>query len=395
MAKSAFVISVLCLLAAGCGGAGPSSGVPTIPSATSGVPGQGPPGGRAHAGEFPISGCDSRRNGHGSARVGSCGNRVGYCGSRAGQLDGWSRAGWIGVERARLCHPHLLPGWRRRMERQAWSPMTTEPDTGIPSIIACTSATSCSAISDDQYTVWDGSSWHTSKNFYQDGGPQGGVSINSMSCPSPTFCAAADRTYGYVYVFDGKNWTTDKATVDQAVADATAGVNAGGTGNVVFDTVACSSETFCALVDGAGNARTFDGKAWSQSTSVASKTANGSPALDCPDQSSCVAEVGNAVSTWDGSAWKPASDVPTYAAASCAAADMCTLVGVNGAASDWASFNGQDAIAGSAIPASNSPGPCRAPICGLLLGHRAVRLVHVEVELNSRAGHPIGPMLYP
>jgi hypothetical protein len=79
----------------------------------------------------------------------------------------------------------------------------------------------------------------------------------SVSCSSPSFCAAIDNGSN-VFTFNGTSWSPAQ------VIDP---------GNQL-GTVSCPSASFCAAVDYGANVVTFDGSSWSAPVNVDSKAAN-------------------------------------------------------------------------------------------------------------------------
>jgi hypothetical protein len=101
--------------------------------------------------------------------------------------------------------------------------------------------------------------------------------------------------------------------------------------SVPLVSVSCPSGSFCAAVDSAGNAVTFNGTSWSVPLTIDAATTLSS--VSCPSASSCVAvdRSGNAV-TYNGSIWgAPASIDPTHSlsSVSCPSASFCLAVDIN------------------------------------------------------------------
>jgi hypothetical protein len=90
--------------------------------------------------------------------------------------------------------------------------------------------------------IYDGFAW-TSTNI------DGQTSLESVSCPSPTFCVAGD-SLGRALFFDGFTWSTP-----QQAAPAVAGSDIG--------VISCASATFCAAGDGNGEVFVYNGSGWS------------------------------------------------------------------------------------------------------------------------------------
>jgi hypothetical protein len=137
----------------------------------------------------------------------------------------------------------------------------------------------------------------------------------SVSCPSGSFCAAVDSA-GNAVTFNGSGWSAPTG-IDGAVA---------------LSSVSCPSMSFCVAVDSAGNALTFDGTAWSAPRSIDATITLSS--VSCPSASFCVAvdQSGNAL-TYNGSTWSaPASIDPGHSlsSVSCPSASFCVAVDKTG-----------------------------------------------------------------
>src|SRR5436309_1617103 len=95
--------------------------------------------------------------------------------------------------------------------------------------------------------------------------------------------------------------------------------------------VSCPSSTFCAAVDNAGDAVTFDGLAWgSQARIDGSPGPNGLVSVSCPTASFCVAvdSNGNAL-TYNGASWSTPvrAGGGTLSSVSCTSSTFCAAVG--------------------------------------------------------------------
>ncbi len=136
----------------------------------------------------------------------------------------------------------------------------------------------------------------------------------SVSCPSGSFCATVDSA-GSAVTFNGSAWGAPNR-IDGVLA---------------LSSVSCPSASFCVAVDSAGNAVTFNGTAWSAPGSIDAAITLSS--VSCPSASFCVAvdKSGNAV-TYNGSTWSvPASIDPTHSlsSVSCPSASFCLAVDIN------------------------------------------------------------------
>ena len=145
--------------------------------------------------------------------------------------------------------------------------------------------------------------------------PPGGY-LSSISCPSPSFCAASNSSDGALLTWNNGTWS-GLQTVSSFGADNGATY------------VSCSSSTFCAAVDDEGQAIMYDGTTWSTPTVIdmAARHALGGPLVcairllrgRCPS--------GNAV-IYNGTSWQTPQPVVSASllAVSCASSNMCAAV---------------------------------------------------------------------
>ena len=114
---------------------------------------------------------------------------------------------------------------------------------------------------------------------------QGG--LQSLSCPTADFCAAADP-YGGVATGDGVNWG--------AVIDT-------GAGGTSAHSLSCASDTFCVLVGALGAASIYDGESWSGPTSDGLHTSSWA-SVSCASATACVAvDRQGQYSRYNGATW--------------------------------------------------------------------------------------------
>jgi hypothetical protein len=153
---------------------------------------------------------------------------------------------------------------------------------------------------------------------------------DSVSCVSPTFCAAVGGNYASVY--DGTGWTLS-ADIDPNIS-ADQGTN--------LSSVSCPSTTFCAAVDDQGNALTYNGTAWSAPVDLNGGDDSYLSAVSCPSVTFCLA-VGTTFSaagessatfSYDGPSWSSLSGaLPDGRGMSCVSASFCVVAGLAGEAS--------------------------------------------------------------
>ncbi len=142
--------------------------------------------------------------------------------------------------------------------------------------------------------------------------------LTSVSCSSPTFCAAVD-TLGNAVTYNGTRWSPP-ATVDPGKAFSSA------------SSVSCPSATFCVAVDSSGHALIYNGTSWSAPTNI--DNSDSVPSVSCPSASFCVAVDfnGNAL-TYNGTSWSGPTNIDnsdSFASVSCPSASFCVAVDFNG-----------------------------------------------------------------
>ena len=138
--------------------------------------------------------------------------------------------------------------------------------------------------------------------------------VTSVSCPTPSFCAAVDEA-GYALTWDGSTWSSP-AAID--VANAVSGRN--------LDSVSCPTASFCMAMDQVGTVFTWNGEGWSS----AQQAGGGLSLVSCPTSSFCMAAGDDSAATWNGQAWS-ASQIGSVAELtwlSCPSTTFCAVVGV-------------------------------------------------------------------
>ncbi|MGA2454225.1 MAG: hypothetical protein ABSG93_11955 [Solirubrobacteraceae bacterium] len=170
--------------------------------------------------------------------------------------------------------------------------------------------------------TYNGSSWSAPTSI------DGGRVLNSVSCPSSSFCVAVDRP-GNALIYSGGAWSAP-ASID------------GGDG---LDSVSCPSASFCMAIggdwptnDGGTGALIYGGSSWSSATKIAIDQMS---SVSCPSSSFCTA-VGHeaeAVSYKAGSWRAPFTlgDSMDIFGVSCASESFCAAVGSFG---DAFTYNG-------------------------------------------------------
>ncbi len=216
--------------------------------------------------------------------------------------------------------------------------------------ISCPSSSYCMAVdASGQYFTFNGTSWTSPTQFDTQINGNGNY-VASVSCVSTTFCVAVDSA-GYGQSYDGSSWTTP------TLLDGS-GNGPNLTGQVLISSVSCVSTTFCVAVDMSGNAFTFNGTSWSTADPVAGSS---NPpvqlfSVSCVSTSFCMASAGNngAVYTFDGSTWTSSSSFTTNRidSLSCTSTTFCMAVDSSGNAGSFngASWGGGKQIATDVVP---------------------------------------------
>jgi len=233
----------------------------------------------------------------------------------------------------------------------AWSVASgTSAGTGNNSLsgVSCVSSTSCVAVglieaSSVQQTLiesWNGSLWSVVPSPNQ--GTQSNA-LTGVSCASPTFCVAVGSDIGsgtsqpLIEMWDGTSWTLPATP-------------SAGTGAASLSGVSCLSVSFCESVGyqsaGGGVLRTlnetWNGAAWSVTTSANSGTgSNIFQSVSCTSTSFCEAvgtvavtpSIDTLVEIWNGFSWSVVSSLNVGAGTndlvgvSCTATSSCQADG--------------------------------------------------------------------
>ncbi len=268
----------------------------------------------------------------------------------------------------------------------SWKRDTTFDPDGAEGLmeVSCTSASFCMAVDGGNDLIWNGSTW-TSPNPID----VTGDGIEDVSCGSTTSCMVVDWD-GNALHWNGTSWpatavscpdtTTNSAgncTTTGSYADARTGVldsvscptasfcaAVDGNGNAltagpagfglarsrpqnidpiagILSSVSCTSATFCVAVDTNGYALTWDGRTWSQptwsATSPVDRTGGALSSVSCSDSASCTAVDGNGrVLTWDGTSWSAPRSIDPHGGGltgvSCPSGSFCAAVDADGGA---------------------------------------------------------------
>ena len=194
----------------------------------------------------------------------------------------------------------------------------------VPTLVSCPSASFCMAVLGSGYAaMYDGTTWSQPTRLSSSFGQP-----DSVSCPTVSFCIAVDAEDSSTFLFNGSKWSSAPGIHDPAASTRTG-----------MASVSCSSPSFCAAVDNGSNAFTFNGTSWSPATAI--DPGNQLSTVSCPSASFCAAvDYGPNVVTFNGTSWsKPSAiDPGSYLqAVSCASASFCVAIDRKGNAF---TFNG-------------------------------------------------------
>jgi len=203
-----------------------------------------------------------------------------------------------------------------------WSPAVHPEPAGQPAgysginSVSCPTPSFCAAVDvGGNAILWNGSTWSKPTPASPNG------TLNSVSCSSPAFCVALSSQEAVN--FDGHTWSAPVA-----VGPAPTGPTGG-----QYE-VSCVSTTFCASVNTAGVASLFDGTAWSHDAVVDDGTATKPvQTVSCATPTFCVvvSATGN-IATFDGKAWStnPSPGQSLLHDVSCPTASFCMAVDLTG-----------------------------------------------------------------
>lgn len=198
---------------------------------------------------------------------------------------------------------------------------------GVVQVRVTTKAGTSSSTRASQFRYFSPSSGHTlhwSKGR-ETPNRQGGTI--QPSCPTATFCVAADG-FGNVVYFDGSSWSTPRRidTTDEM-------------------SISCPTATFCMATDNDGRALSYDGTRWSSPRSI---DAGQDLTVSCGSPTLCVATTlaGDYLS-YNGTRWTAATPVPHTPAGTQETAISCSgercVAGTSatrGSSAELLSFNG-------------------------------------------------------
>ena len=190
----------------------------------------------------------------------------------------------------------LATGIRPVAAATGWNTPTHIDSSGQISFnaISCPSASFCMAAdSNGSVTTFNGTTWSSPVSV----GTQYGIS--SISCVSSSFCVASDFD-GHAVVFNGTSWSAP-TTYDPVSDCAKYGC---------IDSVSCVSTTFCMAVSGdgfsQGSAYAYNGSNWTTLTTWTNPldTVNWLDSVSCLSTTFCVAaDTSGNILTFNGTSW--------------------------------------------------------------------------------------------
>lgn len=221
-----------------------------------------------------------------------------------------------------------------------WSqPVSADVDGSLVSV-SCASPTFCAAVDDvgDAVLFQDGR-WGAPDDI------NGTAAFGSVSCPSSAFCAAVSLD-GSAFLYTNGGWSSS------GEIDAGNGIVA----------VSCPSSAFCVAGDNAGNVITYDGHSWSVPDNI--DPAASITSVSCVSSAFCVAvdNLGNAL-IYSGGSWS-SSDIDASNQLRSVSCDSTSFCMATDAAGNALQFNGTSWSGPSNVDAANSINSVSCPATG-------------------------------
>jgi hypothetical protein len=291
-----------------------------------------------------------------------------------------------------------------------WS--TPEDFGGEFGNVSCTTVSYCVATDETGHVlVYAGGKWSEREEVLP-----GGYHARPISCPTSSFCAAANGEH--VVVYNGTTWTTVAGLTDSSMiltmscsgasfcvaGDAHgnfivdhAGVwsnpAASGDGGNALDGLSCSTETFCIAVDEPGEALIYNGVTWgSPEPTHVFLSGSGQSDLSCaPGTKFCVTvtESGKDVKAYSKGSWgAPVSvGVEGVSLVSCTSESFCVVESFDGRFAS--TYDGTSWSAPQPLPGTEDGGPwalsCGTPSLCVLLEEDG----HALTYANTGAAVPV------
>jgi hypothetical protein len=256
----------------------------------------------------------------------------------------------------------LGSGYAASYDGTRWSrPVRLSDHVGEPDSVSCPTVSFCLAVyaQDSSTLAFNGSTWRSAPGI-RDPVPGTQRGMASISCSSPSFCAAVDNG-SHAFTFNGSSWSRatvidpghELSTVSCPNAGFCAAVDYGpdvvtfnGTSwdkpsaidpGSYLQAVSCASASFCVAIDRKGNAFTFNGRTWSAPVNA---DPNGLtmgeggiswPMVSCPASNFCAVVDGGTgnVVTFDGSSWTAPVTIDPKAASSVSGPVLIFLMSVS------------------------------------------------------------------
>jgi len=177
--------------------------------------------------------------------------------------------------------------------------------------VSCASSVNCLAVGSfagrGMAVAWNGKNWRLL--------PAPPAVVTAVSCPKPGRCVAVGARLSLTW--NGKSW--HKVLIN-GIPDFE-----------IIDSISCPSFSFCVAVDGGvSTAVAWNGTSW---TVLPDDKVDGSEGIWCTSPANCMA-VGDQASRWDGRAWTPVrlTRVDQLRTISCASSGDCVATGISNAA---------------------------------------------------------------
>jgi len=118
----------------------------------------------------------------------------------------------------------------------------------------------------------------------------GKTRINTVSCPTTTFCAAGDDN-GDAILYDGSAWSAPTSVFPAS--------------DMGIQALSCATPSFCMAVSYLGGYSTFNGTTWSTPALPPSSVGNGLWGVSCPTATWCMAETDDFgdLGLWQSGTW--------------------------------------------------------------------------------------------
>ena len=189
-----------------------------------------------------------------------------------------------------LCVVTNTAGTMLRYNGKSWRKSVASYPTGGLAALACAAPTTCIALDNvpAQQTIKEGKSSRelafqeafaltVNGSGWRTAGPLPVTGrVNSLSCPTASFCLAVGEESTVALTFNGSSWGSSALATPEH----------GG-----LSMVSCASRSFCAALESEEAALTFNGSAWSTPTVIESPLylgVRGLSALSCPSVSFCM-----------------------------------------------------------------------------------------------------------